>query len=98
MQARFRAISSFQPDSTAFRCNVTPSPLTVCEGGSATATVAVQPVGSSPDPVAITSSSSVATATGPATIAPGASAPYNVTATGSGTLTFIGKTPALTQN
>ncbi len=73
---------------------------TIFDGGGACTgcvTVTVTPVVSFTVPIAITSSSTIATASGPATIAPGSSGQYTVTATGAGTLTFTGTAGTITQ-
>ncbi len=68
-------------------------------GGACTncVTVSVTPIGAFTSSVAITSSSNVATASGPGSIAPGNSAQYTVNATGPGTLTFTGTANGITQ-
>jgi hypothetical protein len=73
---------------------------TFFDGGGACAgcvTVSVTPVGTFTAGVTITSASTVATATGPASINPGSQGIYTVTATGAGTLTFTGTSGTITQ-
>ena len=80
-----------------FTITAGPSTVNVLDGGNGTATVTVQGLPGFSGAVAITSNSSVAQASGPASIMAGSSGTYTVTASGAGSLTFTGTVGAFAQ-
>ncbi len=81
----------------SFTLTTTPATVNAPEGGVGSVTVGVTAIGGFSDPVTITAASTVAQVAGPGTITPGSSAPYSITATGAGTITFTGSTAAMSQ-